>query len=111
MQVEHIASAGPLLGSKYLYRRPHCSPSISNSPKSATMLTTLLLSLAAIGTSSAAALSTRAPATFFRISSLEASDFAYPQYPESHRVNFTVSNPNAVYEQGGNMPSICMVEW
>ena len=67
-----------------------------------------ILALAALRTS---ALSIRAPATFFHITDLTASDFHSPDLPESHCVNFTVSNPNAVYEQGGNAPSICRVKW
>jgi len=55
------------------------------------------------------ATATAAPATFFSLTNFVASDYRVPS--RSHAVSFTVSNPNAVFEQGGNAPRNCSISW
>ncbi|QIW96602.1 hypothetical protein AMS68_002120 [Peltaster fructicola] len=48
-------------------------------------------------------------ALYFSISSLTANDIFQPV--ESHNITFTVSDPTAVFEQGGSGAADCAVAW
>ncbi|EMF08144.1 uncharacterized protein SEPMUDRAFT_152415 [Sphaerulina musiva SO2202] len=61
----------------------------------------LLASLAAFATSS--------QALYFNLDPFIASDVRVPS--ESHYISFTVSNPEAVFEQGGPYPRNCSISW
>lgn len=50
-----------------------------------------------------------APATFFTITGLDVYDQHRPT--TSHLISFSISNPNAVYEQGGSDVANCTLEW
>ncbi|CAK4034583.1 Hypothetical predicted protein [Lecanosticta acicola] len=49
------------------------------------------------------------PATYFNIFGLNACDEHIPE--TQHFISFQVSNPNAVYEQGGNEVANCSIKW
>lgn len=46
---------------------------------------------------------------YFHIGPLTAVDIYNPT--PSHRVDFTVNNPDAVYEQGGSDAATCTLKW
>ena len=48
-------------------------------------------------------------ALYFQFSPFVAGDIRVPS--ESHYISFTVSNPEAVFEQGGPNPSNCSISW
>ncbi|KAK4495300.1 hypothetical protein PRZ48_013630 [Zasmidium cellare] len=56
-----------------------------------------------------ASLATTTNALYFHLTSFRASDIRIPS--ESHAVSFTISNPDAVTEQGGNTPANCSISW
>lgn len=55
------------------------------------------------------ALTTSAAVPYLRIDSLKVTDVRVPS--ESHAISFTVCNPGAVYEQGGNSPYDVNISW
>ncbi|KAF2160272.1 hypothetical protein M409DRAFT_60173 [Zasmidium cellare ATCC 36951] len=48
-------------------------------------------------------------ALYFHLTDFRASDVRIPS--ESHALAFTISNPDAVFEQGGNNPANCTISW
>ncbi|KAF7187709.1 hypothetical protein HII31_11048 [Pseudocercospora fuligena] len=56
-----------------------------------------------------ATLATTTNALYFHLSPFVATDIRIPS--ESHALSFTISNPDAVFEQGGSAPRNCSITW
>jgi hypothetical protein len=54
-------------------------------------------------------LTTTAHALYYHLEPFSATDIRIPS--AEHYISFTVSNPEAVYEQGGNAKQNCTISW
>lgn len=89
-------------------KAPECSSSLRTPPRASpkpgnqTMFNLKLIA-------SVAFLVSVSQALYFHLEPFSVSDVRIPS--ESHSISFTISNPDAVFEQGGTYPRNCSIAW